>query len=127
MLAIRERMQPDSIVTVDAGNFSGWAMRYMQFQQLGTFAAPTSGAMGYAVPAAVGASLAYPEKLVIGFVGDGGFMMTSQELATAKQYGGKPVILVFDNGMYGTIRAHQASGILAAPWQLTCRIQTLKR
>ncbi len=108
MLAIRERMQPDSIVTVDAGNFSGWAMRYMQFQQLGTFAAPTSGAMGYAVPAAVGASLAYPEKLVIGFVGDGGFMMTSQELATAKQYGGKPVILVFDNGMYGTIRAHQA-------------------
>lgn len=108
MLAIRERMSADSIVTVDAGNFSGWPMRYMQFRQLGTFAAPTSGAMGYAVPAAVGASLAFPEKLVIGFVGDGGFMMTSQELATAKQYGVTPIICLFDNGMYGTIRAHQA-------------------
>src|SRR5690606_14382219 len=69
---------------------------------------PTSGAMGYSVPAAVSASLACPDKLVLGFVGDGGFMMSSQELATAGQYGGKPVMLVFNNGMYGTIRAHQA-------------------
>lgn len=108
MLEIRKRATPDTIVTVDAGNFSGWAMRYMQFHQLRTFAAPTSGAMGYAVPAAVGAALAYPDRQVFGFVGDGGFMMTSQELATAKQYGGKPIIFLFDNGMYGTIRAHQA-------------------
>lgn len=108
MLEIRKRTDPDTIVTVDAGNFSGWAMRFMQFQQLQTFAAPTSGAMGYAVPAAVGASLAFPDRKVFGFVGDGGFMMTSQELATAKQYGGKPIIFLFDNGMYGTIRAHQA-------------------
>lgn len=108
MAEIRKRADADSIVTVDAGNFSGWAMRYMQFQQLHTFAAPTSGAMGYAVPAAVGAALAFPNRKVFGFVGDGGFMMTSQELATAAQYGGNPVIFLFNNGMYGTIRAHQA-------------------
>ncbi len=108
MTEIRKRTDADTIVTVDAGNFSGWAMRFMQFRQLQTFAAPTSGAMGYAVPAAVGASLAFPDRKVFGFVGDGGFMMTSQELATAKQYGGKPIIFLFDNGMYGTIRAHQA-------------------
>ncbi len=108
MLEIRKRATPDTIMTVDAGNFSGWAMRFLQFRQLRTFAAPTSGAMGYAVPAAVGASLAFPDRQVFGFVGDGGFMMTSQELATAKQYGGKPIIFLFDNGMFGTIRAHQA-------------------
>ena len=108
MAEIRKRADADTIVTVDAGNFSGWAMRYMQFQQLHTFAAPTSGAMGYAVPAAVGASLAFPARKVFGFVGDGGFMMTSQELATAAQYGGTPIIFLFNNGMYGTIRAHQA-------------------
>jgi acetolactate synthase-1/2/3 large subunit len=108
MIEIRKRTDADTIVTVDAGNFSGWAMRFMQFQNLRTFAAPTSGAMGYAVPAAVGASLAFPNRKVFGFVGDGGFMMTSQELATAKQYGGTPIIFLFDNGMYGTIRAHQA-------------------
>ncbi len=108
MLEIRKRADADTIVTVDAGNFSGWAMRFMQFRQPRTFAAPTSGAMGYAVPAAVGASLAFPDRKVFGFVGDGGFMMTSQELATAAQYGGKPIIFLFDNGMYGTIRAHQA-------------------
>ena len=108
MLEIRKRADADTIVTVDAGNFSGWAMRFMQFSKLHTFAAPTSGAMGYAVPAAVGASLAFPDRKVFGFVGDGGFMMTSQELATAAQYGGKPIIFLFDNGMYGTIRAHQA-------------------
>lgn len=108
MQEIRKRADADTIVTVDAGNFSGWAMRFMQFRQLHTFAAPTSGAMGYAIPAAVGASLAFPGRKVFGFVGDGGFMMTSQELLTARQYGGAPVIFVFDNGMYGTIRAHQA-------------------
>ena len=108
MTEIRKRADADTIITVDAGNFSGWPMRYLQFQNLRTFAAPTSGAMGYAVPAAVGASLAFPKRKVFGFVGDGGFMMTSQEIATAKQYGGTPIIFLFDNGMFGTIRAHQA-------------------
>lgn len=108
MLEIRKRAEADTIVTVDAGNFSGWAMRFLQFRRMRTFAAPTSGAMGYAIPAAVGAALAFPDRRVFAFVGDGGFMMTSQELATAKQYGGKPIVFLFDNGMYGTIRAHQA-------------------
>ena len=108
MAEVQKRMEPDSIVTVDAGNFSGWPMRFLRFGQKGTFAAPTSGAMGYSVPAAVGASLAKRESRVFAFVGDGGFMMTGQELATAMHYGGKPVILVFNNGMYGTIRMHQA-------------------
>jgi len=107
MQAVQERMQDDSIVTVDAGNFSGWPMRFLRFKQRHTFAAPTSGAMGYSVPAAVAASLAHPGCRVFGFVGDGGFLMTGQELATALQYGGKPVIMVFNNGMYGTIRMHQ--------------------
>jgi acetolactate synthase-1/2/3 large subunit len=107
MMELQKRMQPDSIVTVDAGNFSGWPMRFLRFSRRYTFAAPTSGAMGYSVPAAVAASLTYPDRLVFGFVGDGGFMMTSQELATALQYGGKPIMLVFNNGMYGTIRMHQ--------------------
>lgn len=105
---VQERMEADSIVTVDAGNFSGWPMRFLRFGQKGTFAAPTSGAMGYAVPAAVGAALAKREQRVFAFVGDGGFMMTGQELATAMHYGAKPIILVFNNGMFGTIRMHQA-------------------
>ena len=108
MAAVQERMQPDSVVTVDAGNFSGWPMRFLRFAQRHTFAAPTSGAMGYAVPAAVGAALAHRERRVFAFVGDGGFMMTGQELATAMHYGAKPIVLVFNNGMYGTIRMHQA-------------------
>ena len=108
MAAVQERLEPDSIVTVDAGNFSGWPMRFLRFGRRHTFAAPTSGAMGYAVPAAVGAALAHRERRVFAFVGDGGFMMTGQELASAMHYGAKPIVLVFNNGMYGTIRMHQA-------------------
>lgn len=108
MMEIRKRLANGGVVTVDAGNFSGWPMRFLRYDRKVRFAGPTSGAMGYSVPAAVSASLACPDKLVLGFVGDGGFMMSSQELATAGQYGGKPVMLVFNNGMYGTIRAHQA-------------------
>lgn len=107
MEELKDRVDEDSIVVMDAGNYSGWCMRYLPFTQPRTFAGPTSGAMGYGVPAAVAASIAYPDRLVVCFVGDGGFMMSSQELATAVQYGAKPVILLFNNGMYGTIRAHQ--------------------
>ncbi|MSO76859.1 MAG: thiamine pyrophosphate-binding protein [Alphaproteobacteria bacterium] len=108
MRQLRARLPADAIVTVDAGNFSGWPMRYLSFTQPRTFAAPTSGAMGYAVPAAVSAAITFPDRMVVGFVGDGGFMMTSQELATAVHYGAKPIMLVFNNGQYGTIKAHQA-------------------
>jgi acetolactate synthase I/II/III large subunit len=77
------------------------------FRHYRTQLAPTSGAMGYGVPAAVAAKLVYPERPVVCFAGDGDFMMNPQELATAVQYGLDPIILVVNNGMYGTIRMHQ--------------------
>src|SRR5207253_2410551 len=104
---LRERLPDDSIVTSDAGNFSGWPNRFLQYRRPGRQLGPTSGAMGYGVPAAVAAKLVHPDRLVIGFCGDGGFMMTGQELATAMLEGTGPIILVFNNAMYGTIRMHQ--------------------
>lgn len=104
---LRDAMPPAAIITTDAGNFSGWAQRYLQYGRPGRLLAPISGAMGYAVPAAISASLAYPEKTVIGICGDGGFMMNGQEIATAIKHGAKPIILLCNNGIYGTIRMHQ--------------------
>ena len=104
---LRRTLPKDSIVTTDAGNFSGWAQRYLQYGRPGRLLAPLSGAMGYAVPSAVGASLAAPDKIVLGLCGDGGFMMTGQEIATAIHHSAKPIIMVCNNGMYGTIRMHQ--------------------
>lgn len=104
---LRERLPSDAIITNDAGNFSGWASRYLRYGRPGRQLGPTSGAMGYGVPAAVAAKLLHPERMVVGMVGDGGFLMTGQELATALQYGAAPILLVFNNGMYGTIRMHQ--------------------
>lgn len=97
----------DAVITTDAGNFSGWAQRYIRYKRPMRLLAPTSGAMGYGVPAAVAASLTHPARVVVGFMGDGGFMMTGQEIATAMHEGAHPVLLVFNNGMYGTIRMHQ--------------------
>jgi acetolactate synthase-1/2/3 large subunit len=82
-------------------------MRYLSFGRPGRLLGPTSGAMGYSAPAAVAASLMHPDRLVIGFVGDGGFMMSGQEIATAVQHGGKPIFVVINNASYGTIRMHQ--------------------
>ncbi len=107
MTELNERLSPDAIVTVDAGNFSGWAQRYLAFGGGRRFLGATSGAMGYGVPAAVAAKIAMPERMVVACVGDGGFGMTGQELLTAVLYGVDPVILVFNNAMYGTIRMHQ--------------------
>ncbi|HEX3885549.1 MAG TPA: thiamine pyrophosphate-binding protein [Stellaceae bacterium] len=107
MIWLRERLPDDAIVTSDAGNFSGWPNRFLQYRRPGRQLGPTSGAMGYGVPAAVGASLAFPGRIVVGFCGDGGFLMTGQEIATALGAGATPIILIFDNGMYGTIRMHQ--------------------
>lgn len=97
----------ESVVTTDAGNFSGWAQRYIQYGRPGRLFAPISGAMGYSVPSAIGASLLYPDRLVLGLCGDGGFMMNGQELATAAHHGAKPIIMICNNSMYGTIRMHQ--------------------
>ncbi|MEC8664051.1 MAG: thiamine pyrophosphate-dependent enzyme [Pseudomonadota bacterium] len=104
---LREAMPAGTIITTDAGNFSGWAQRYIQYGRPGRLLAPISGAMGYAVPAAISASLAEPDKTVIGMCGDGGFMMNGQEIATAMKHGAKPIILLCNNGIYGTIRMHQ--------------------
>ncbi len=104
---LRDSLPDDTIVTLDAGNHTGWAQRYLRFGRPGRIIGSTCGAMGYSVPAAVAASIATPDRLVLSFVGDGGFMMSGNELATAAQYGGRPIVLLFNNGIYGTIRMHQ--------------------
>ena len=104
---MRQQLPAEAIITNGAGNFSVWAHRYHQFREYGTQVAPTSGAMGYAVPAAVAAKLVRPDSPVIAFAGDGDFMMSAQELATARQYDLALVVLVINNGMFGTIRMHQ--------------------
>jgi acetolactate synthase-1/2/3 large subunit len=107
MTWLRERLPDDAIITSDAGNFSGWPNRFLQYRRPGRQLGPTSGAMGYGVPAAVAAKLARPHSIVVGFCGDGGFLMTGQEIATSLAEGPGPIILVFNNSMYGTIRMHQ--------------------
>ncbi|MFC4933465.1 thiamine pyrophosphate-binding protein [Massilia sp. GCM10023247] len=97
----------DTIVTNGAGNYASWAHRFWIYGGLRTQLAPTSGAMGYAVPSGVAAKIAAPGRTVVTFAGDGEFMMTGQELATAVQYGAGVVIIVFNNSMFGTIRMHQ--------------------
>jgi acetolactate synthase-1/2/3 large subunit len=107
MAFLRERLPPEAILTNGAGNFSVWAHRFYQFSQFRTQLGPTSGAMGYGVPAAIAAKLLHPDRIVISFSGDGDFLMTGQELATAVREEAAAVFLVINNGMYGTIRAHQ--------------------
>jgi acetolactate synthase-1/2/3 large subunit len=105
---LQRQLPPEAILTSDAGNFWGWIVRHFQFRQPGTLLAPTSGAMGYAVPAAVAAALVTEGRVpVVACAGDGGFLMTGSELAVAAQLGLKLICLVFDNAMYGTIRLHQ--------------------
>lgn len=107
MVYLRRRLPPEAILANGAGNFSGWVHRYFQYRGFGTELAPTSGAMGYGVPAAVAAKLVHPKRPVVCVSGDGDFLMNGQELATAVQYGLEIVFLVVNNGMYGTIRMHQ--------------------
>jgi acetolactate synthase-1/2/3 large subunit len=107
VIGLRDRLPPETIVTNDAGNFAIWVHRFYRYTGLRTQLGPTSGAMGYGVPSAIAAKLVHPDRPVIGFCGDGGFMMTGQELATAMQYGIAAVFVVVNNGMYGTIRMHQ--------------------
>jgi acetolactate synthase-1/2/3 large subunit len=97
----------DTILTSDAGNFFGWISRYYRFDCENTYIGPTSGAMGYGLPAAIGAKLAHPERIVVSFSGDGGFMMTMQELETAIRNHIPVISIVVNNNMYGTIRMHQ--------------------
>ncbi|MGE4045794.1 MAG: thiamine pyrophosphate-binding protein, partial [Acetobacteraceae bacterium] len=109
-------LTPDAIVTTDAGNFAGWATRFINFGPSQRYIGPTNGAMGYSVPAGVGAKIVFPDRMVVSMVGDGGFLMTGQEIATAFHHGVAPIVLVFNNQMYGTIRMHQER---AYPWRVS--------
>jgi acetolactate synthase-1/2/3 large subunit len=105
---MQKQLPPEAVLTSDAGNFFGWVGRYYQFRHPKTFLGPTSGAMGYAVPAAVAAAIVNgPSVPAVALAGDGGFLMTSNELAVAAQLGLPVKCIVFNNAMYGTIRLHQ--------------------
>jgi acetolactate synthase-1/2/3 large subunit len=107
MLSLREKLPEDAILTNGAGNFAAFLHRFYRHRRYGTQLAPGSGSMGYGVPAAVAAKLRHPDRRVVCVAGDGDFMMTGQELATALQFGAAPIFIVVDNGMLGTIRMHQ--------------------
>ncbi len=98
---------PDAIFTSDAGNFATWPARFINFGDGQRMIGPTNGAMGYGVPAGIAAAIAFPGRMAITFVGDGGMLMTGQEIATAFHHGAAPIVLVFNNAMYGTIRMYQ--------------------
>ena len=105
--AMRDKLPPNAIICNGAGNFSGWWHRYWRYGCLPTQLAPTSGTMGYGLPAAVAAALRFKDRPVVCVAGDGDFLMNGQELATAAQYGADLLVILVDNGAYGTIRMHQ--------------------
>jgi acetolactate synthase-1/2/3 large subunit len=104
---LRGRLPEDAVICNGAGNYAIWVHRYLRFRRFGTQLAPTSGSMGYGVPAAVAAKALDRDRMVVCFAGDGCFLMNGQEFATAVQYDLPIIVLVIDNGIYGTIRMHQ--------------------
>ena len=104
---LSEHLPEDAIVTNGAGNFAAWLHRHFRYKSWRTQLGPTSGSMGYSVPAAVAAKIAEPGRTVVALAGDGDFLMNGQELATARQHGAAIIVLVVNNSMYGTIRMHQ--------------------
>jgi acetolactate synthase I/II/III large subunit len=104
---VSELLPDNAIVTNGAGNYTVWVHRFFTYKEPGTCLAPTNGSMGYGLPAAIAAKLRYPERDVVAFAGDGCFLMYAQELATAAQYGANLIVIIVNNGMYGTIRMHQ--------------------
>jgi acetolactate synthase-1/2/3 large subunit len=107
MRTCRERLPSDTIVVNGAGNYAAWVNRFWHYGGFRTQLAPTSGSMGYSFPPAVAAKRLYPDRTVVSFAGDGCFLMNGQEFATAVQYGLPVLVVLIDNGMYGTIRMHQ--------------------
>jgi acetolactate synthase-1/2/3 large subunit len=107
MVWLRENLPADAILCNGAGNYAAWIHRFFRFRRFGQHVAPTSGSMGYGVPAAVAMKRLYPERPVVCIAGDGDFLMNGQEFATAVQYGLPLVVVIADNGIYGTIRMHQ--------------------
>ncbi|HEY3228621.1 MAG TPA: thiamine pyrophosphate-dependent enzyme, partial [Roseiflexaceae bacterium] len=104
---LSQRLPHDAILTNGAGNYTAWCHRFYQFSAHRSQVAPVNGTMGYGIPAAFAAKLVHPERTVVAFAGDGCFLMNGQELATAMHYRANIVVLVINNGMYGTIRMHQ--------------------
>jgi acetolactate synthase-1/2/3 large subunit len=107
MIWLRERLGPDAILCNGAGNYAGWIHRFYRFRKAGAHIASTSASMGYGMPSAVAMQRLYPTRRVISINGDGDFLMNGQEFAIAVQYDLPIVVLIFDNGTYGTIRMHQ--------------------
>lgn len=105
--AMREALPANTIIANGAGNFAGWWHRYWRYDGHPTQLAPTAGAMGYGLPTSIAAALRHPDRTVVAVAGDGDFLMNGQELATAAQHGANLMVLVVDNGAYGTIRMHQ--------------------
>jgi acetolactate synthase-1/2/3 large subunit len=104
---IQKLLPSDAIITNGAGNFAIWPNKFMQFSAKQRLLAPQSGAMGYGLPAAIAAKLEQPDRCVLCFSGDGDFQMNFQELGTALQSNARPIVLILNNGTYGTIRMHQ--------------------
>ncbi|MCX7302164.1 MAG: thiamine pyrophosphate-binding protein [Rhodobacterales bacterium] len=104
---LSQRLPEDAIITNGAGNYAAWLHRYFAYKQPKTQLAPTSGSMGYGFPAAISASLQHPDRTVVCLAGDGCFQMTLNEMSTAVQHGAHPIVIVVNNGRYGTIRMHQ--------------------
>jgi acetolactate synthase I/II/III large subunit len=107
MKDLKSAMPADAITTTDAGSFGQWQQRYLEFDHPDSYISPTLGCMGPGVPSAVAAKLAHPNRTVIAHIGDGGFLMTGQEMATAKQYGAHIISIVYNNEGYNSIRMHQ--------------------
>lgn len=107
MVHLRDALPADTIVSNGAGNYTLWVQRFWRYRGLRTQLAPTSGTMGYGLPAAIAAKLVHPDRTALCFAGDGCFLMNGQELATAVQYGLNVIVIVVNNGMYGSIRMHQ--------------------
>ena len=107
MVWLRENVPPDTFICSGAGNFTTWVHRFYRIRRFATQLAPNAGSMGYGFPAAVAAQRLHPGRTVVCVAGDGDFLMTGQEFATAVQYGLPIITLIYDNGMYGTIRTHQ--------------------
>jgi acetolactate synthase I/II/III large subunit len=107
MVWLRDNLPADAILCNGAGNYAAWIHRFFRFRRFGQHIAPTSGSMGYGVPAAVAMKRLYPERQIVCIAGDGDFLMNGQEFATAVQYGLPLIVVIADNGIYGTIRMHQ--------------------
>jgi acetolactate synthase I/II/III large subunit len=104
---LRENLRDDSMLCNGAGNYSVWVHRYYRFRKFATQFAPIAGSMGYGVPAAIGVKRLYPDRTVVAFSGDGDFLMNGQDFATAVQFDAPIIVIIADNGLYGTIRMHQ--------------------